>query len=159
MKYPKEFTWSLPSGGILLLEPDAYDIMNPYRQKRRRDKESGGCLLGFYRGTHIHITACTTPMPLDKCTRTRFDRQDPDHVATINTFHKVTMGYGTYLGEWHTHPEATPTPSGIDRREWLKISRHRGNMNSIFLILGTDGVWASVSKGDMPTFSLPILIP
>ena len=159
MKYSKDFTWSLPSGGILLLEPDVYDIMNTYRQKRRCDKESGGCVLGFYRGSHIHITACTTPMPLDKSTRTRFDRKDSGHVATIQTFHNTTNGYGTYLGEWHTHPEATPTPSGIDRREWGKISRQRGSMCSIFLIFGTDGVWASTSKGDMPTSSLSILRP
>ncbi len=32
-----------------------------------------------------------------------------------------------YLGEWHTHPEAHPAPSGTDRREWLALAARRAD--------------------------------
>ncbi len=54
-----------------------------------------------------------------------------------------TMGY---MGEWHTHPEDHPTPSGIDLRNWLDITVPRPEP-MVFLILGRRSDWLGVSVG------------
>jgi integrative and conjugative element protein (TIGR02256 family) len=42
-----------------------------------------------------------------------------------------------YLGEWHTHREPRPVPSGIDIFGWASIARRRQNAPwMLFLILG-----------------------
>ena len=36
-----------------------------------------------------------------------------------------SQGTVRYLGEWHTHPEDHPQPSGLDRLEWIRLSARR----------------------------------
>ncbi|WP_269139197.1 Mov34/MPN/PAD-1 family protein [Burkholderia pseudomultivorans] len=51
-----------------------------------------------------------------------------------------------YLGEWHTHPEAVPTPSSIDTGEWRKICAKKSDF-MMFLILGTRNVlWVGAGR-------------
>ena len=49
-----------------------------------------------------------------------------------------------YLGEWHTHPEAIPSPSRIDICGWKSIAKKRQNTPwTLFVILGqqTFKIW------------------
>jgi len=41
-----------------------------------------------------------------------------------------------YLGEWHTHPEHSPSPSTIDTHGWQRICNTR-KMPMLFVIAGT----------------------
>jgi len=110
--------------------------ISSYKQNSKIIPESGGCLLGFYRPPHIHITHLTTPMPGDQKSRMRFCRKDKQHLKIIKEFQQETKT-GTYLGEWHTHPETIPTPSHIDKKNWDQIFKLRAPTDTIFLILGT----------------------
>lgn len=50
-----------------------------------------------------------------------------------------------YLGEWHTHPEINPSPSGMDISEWTKITS-RQPRPMVFMILGISGeIWLGIS--------------
>lgn len=50
-----------------------------------------------------------------------------------------------YLGEWHTHPEINPPPSGVDINEWVKIT-NRLTKPMAFMILGlTRTIWLGLS--------------
>ena len=56
-----------------------------------------------------------------------------------------------YLGLWHTHPEADPTPSGIDRNDWTQaVSRDTYDGNRLFFpIVGIQWirVWTLSRRG------------
>ena len=42
-----------------------------------------------------------------------------------------------YLGEWHTHDQDNPSPSFVDKRSWLRISKRNNNFDqSCFIIVG-----------------------
>ena len=51
-----------------------------------------------------------------------------------------------YLGEWHTHPEDWPKPSGKDLREWRILLREQ-RRPLVFLIVGFQGRWVGVGSG------------
>ena len=63
----------------------------------------------------------------------------------INKIFKDSKGKKIYLGEWHTHPEDYPTPSGLDKKSILE--QIRGNIlnsETIFmLIIGRKGLYIS----------------
>ncbi len=86
-------------------------------------REAGGILLGFYRGPHVQIMHCTTPLPADHRLWNRFERRDPGHQVEATRRWRDSGRTMTYVGEWHTHPEAKPTPSFIDKWNWRKIAR------------------------------------
>jgi integrative and conjugative element protein (TIGR02256 family) len=122
--------------GKLLIETEVIEAINSYEQKSKMIPESGGCLLGFYRPPHIHITHLTKPMSGDQRSRMRFCRKDKRHLKIIKEFQQETIT-GTYIGEWHTHPEKIPTASDIDTNNWHQIFKLRTPTDTLFLILGT----------------------
>ncbi|MCP2223558.1 MULTISPECIES: Mov34/MPN/PAD-1 family protein [Bradyrhizobium] len=110
------------------------------------DREAGGILLGHYRGPHVEVLRCTTPMPEDRRTRFGFVRQDKGHqeIATKEWF--KSGGSVNFVGEWHTHPERHPTPSWIDRRTWRKqLGRHKPNP-LVFIIVGTAATYCEIGS-------------
>jgi integrative and conjugative element protein (TIGR02256 family) len=121
--------------GNILIESAVINSLQQFCQLSPDAPESGGCLLGHYRPPHIHITGLTTPMKKDKQSRVRFERRDKNHIRIINDFTKKTKT-GTYIGEWHTHPEPIPSPSFIDKNGWNNIFSMRTPTNSIFIIVG-----------------------
>jgi integrative and conjugative element protein (TIGR02256 family) len=64
-----------------------------------------------------------------------------------------------YLGEWHTHPEADPTPSSIDRADWkLRLARDRIDADFVFfLIVGLEEV--AVWEGSRSSHEIVRLAP
>ena len=62
---------------------------------------------------------------------------------------KLQEPYG-YIGTWHTHPSATPSPSPVDLRDWEKCIRKNQNCTSalVFIIAGTETyrVWLCDSR-------------
>ncbi len=134
----KELLMPLPDGGSgrLLVESTVIDSLHQFRQSSDGIPESGGCLLGHYRPPHIHITGLTPPMKGDKQSKMQFERRDKTHIRIIKDFTKKTKT-GTYIGEWHTHPEPIPSPSFIDKNGWNNIFSIRTPTNTIFMIVGT----------------------
>jgi len=128
----------LPTEGYLVLPNSLLMQCNSFCQNQSFKPESGGILLGSYRGPHIEITDITEPSRLDRQSRCGFIRKSPHHVKADKDAWKASKGTAGYIGEWHTHPEAIPTPSYTDKYEW-KITLPMQPL--ILMIIGTDGLW------------------
>lgn len=141
----------------LLVEADVVAGIFAYRQTRVCDPEAGGILLGMRRGEHIHVTAFTGPGPQDHRVRTGFHRSRRYHQAQALRYWASSAGKVDYLGEWHTHPESRPSPSGIDEREWRVLMR-RYEAPLVFAIAGTGtAMWFGVGHKQKLAAALPTL--
>lgn len=121
--------------GHLLIEAGVLSTVAGFRQTRVDLPEAGGILLGYRRGPHLHVIEATTPMPDDHQARYRFYRSGPPHQRIATTRWQFSGGTLDYIGEWHSHPEATPRPSTIDLTAWKELYASR-NTALIFLIVG-----------------------
>lgn len=131
----------------ILIEPSVLATLMHYRQTNIASPESGGILLGYRRGRHLHVTRMTTPQPGDTQHRHGFQRQAQPHQKIALEQWKAERETMDYIGEWHTHPEIEPTPSSVDTREWRKIC-HAKSEPMVFLIAGTRNVlWVGVGRG------------
>lgn len=131
----------------ILIEPQVIDLVRGYCQHQTSKPESGGILLGYRRGDHLHIVAATTPQPDDQRMRFRFFRRDLNHQKVALHQWELSGNTMDYVGEWHTHPESEPTPSSLDMSEWKKICCAR-QASMVFLIAGwTGSFWLGVGLG------------
>lgn len=137
---------SIDNGGYILIEPAVLKLVRDYCQHQVSIPESGGILLGYRRGDHLHIVAATTPQPDDQRMRFRFFRRDPNHQKAAIRHWGKSGNTIDYIGEWHTHPEPNPTPSSLDISEWIKICCARKTI-MVFLIAGWTGdLWLGVGR-------------
>lgn len=144
MRRPVTLHHPLAAGSYILLDDQVIDGLYAFRQTRLSDAEAGGILLGMRRGEHLHVTAFTSPGPQDKRARTGFHRTRRHHQAQALEHWTDSAGQVDYLGEWHTHPERSPTPSVTDRREW-SILTQRYASPLVFAIAGTsESIWFGV---------------
>lgn len=134
--------------GHVLIELFVMMKLAAYRQDNALKPESGGILLGFRRDPHIHVVDATVPGSGDKALRTHFWRSGKSH-QRIARERWLSSGHTLdYVGEWHTHPQSSPSPSTIDIGEWGKITTLRGEEQMLFLILGMERVdWLGISQG------------
>lgn len=130
----------------VLIEPEVLARLSIYRQLRPRDPESGGILLGYRRGEHLHVVDATEPHPRDRRSRFGFHRKESYHQSMAVRKWTESGQKMDYLGEWHTHPEQLPTPSSTDIRSWLDITDNKTNP-MVFLIIGISNVWVGVGLG------------
>jgi len=136
----------MSNGGHLYIEPSVLLAIGSYRQHYAEVHESGGFLVGYYKGIDLHVSHITTPFSKDKCGRYYFHRRDSRHVKLVSQWYKDSDGQVNCLGEWHTHPEKFPTPSGIDISGWKKFVGNRRGQKAIFFIAGTHGYWTGELK-------------
>ncbi len=127
----------------LLVEPDVLARLAVYRQMKPNAREAGGILLGFRRGEHLHVSEATEPQAVDIRSRFGFHRRAKHHQAIALERWAATGRKMDYLGEWHTHPEHQPVPSGIDVRHWREICQTR-TVPMVFIILGMSDVWVGI---------------
>lgn len=137
----KDLTWTNSLvNGYILLDHNVLRKIGRYRQIMHSHQEAGGLLIGYRRGPHLEIIDATVPLPKDKRKRTFFDRRDSGHEKYILRRWAQSEKTAGYLGEWHTHPQGTPSPSYLDISEWRKVIR-RTRSPMVFIILGTNGMW------------------
>ncbi|MFT7149815.1 MAG: integrative and conjugative element protein (TIGR02256 family) [Nonlabens sp.] len=122
----------------VILSDEVSQKMNCYRQLGPASKESGGILIGERRGRYWIVTDITTPMKGDIQSRGQFVRQDLRHIKVSKRICKRSKNLRTYMGEWHTHPQVIPQPSGVDLASWKSIKIEKGN-SLVFIILGIKG--------------------
>lgn len=122
--------------GLILIGASVIERMSRYRQVGSTDYEAGGVLLGSLRGPHLEVSGCTEPFSEDKRSRMLFDRRDPRHVIAVRTSMSESRGTIGYIGEWHTHPERSPRPSGLDQTNWRSLLSQAGH-RLVFVIIGT----------------------
>lgn len=136
-------------GGWVLIEPEVLEIIGRFRQDAEDKPEAGGILLGFRRGPHLHIVEATEPTHHDRRWRTGFERSAEPHQQIALRYWRDSGGRTDYLGEWHTHPQATPSPSGIDVAAWRRIHGRHPNRSFVFLIAGNaQHWWFGVGQGE-----------
>lgn len=86
-----------------------------YKQYRDMQHESGGILLGKVYDDLVIIDRISEPSAEDESGRFYFIRNVKKAQKIIEVSWKESKGERIYLGEWHTHPEDTPTPSRDDK--------------------------------------------
>lgn len=141
-------------GSLILVEAKVISLIDSYRQDCFSKLEAGGILLGYRRGIHLHVSFATEPKTADKRTRLSFMRKDSYHQAYADDLWEKSGELIGYLGEWHTHPEHFPKPSGIDKNDWIRIARTQG-CPCIFIIGSSSNPYSfhlsSVSDGVVST--------
>jgi integrative and conjugative element protein (TIGR02256 family) len=108
-----------------------------YIQDDKVKPESGGILIGYYIKENIYsITNVSFPNNEDKSSRFGFIRSMKNAQKTIDNYFHESKGKKIYLGEWHTHPEESPTPSLIDICSMIKQYTFNSlNSKVIFMII------------------------
>ena len=107
--------------------------------------ETGGVLTGCYRGGHIDVIGNTFQQAKDRASQHSFMRQDAKHQSLVRRRWFRSNRILTYVGEWHSHPEAVPTPSAIDFNSWTQVCR-RNKRTMIFVIVGYSSAWVGCAK-------------
>ena len=113
-----------------------------HRQTAADAAESFGVLMGTTSvdRREIWLESATTPMAHDWRTRLSFALRDLGHQQTVCGTFACSGGRSIYLGTWHTHPEPVPTPSRIDRNDWLACLRANRGRPLAFVLVGTDKI-------------------
>ena len=131
----------------ILLDADVIDRLMQFRQLSLSSPESGGILMGYRRGNHLHVAAMSSPQPGDRQHRFGFHRRAESHQRIARRHWNAQQQTMDYLGEWHTHPEVNPTPSSIDTGEWRKLCASK-TVPMLFVIVGTEhAMWVGVGHG------------
>ena|SRR5437870_3782001 len=156
-KVTDRLTFARLDVGRLRIGPDAVTSMHRYAQNGPNRTEAGGVLLGRHLldTDDIVVDKVTAPGVGDYRSRFRFFRARLPHQEMIDGLWRESGGTCTYLGEWHTHPEAVPRPSFLDRLEWWrKLLFDSFTAPLFFVIVGTEQtcVW----EGDR--FRCPMLL-
>lgn len=145
----------LPGGGFLVLSIETLDKMKQYTQHFETDFEAGGVIIGSLRQKkeelfllssppHIEITDVSEPGLDDTRTRFSFVRKSKHHVELVKVAKANSNNDIDYLGEWHTHPEAKPTPSSIDIYHW---KRNLNGRHAVLIIIGIESTWVGYWDG------------
>jgi integrative and conjugative element protein (TIGR02256 family) len=126
--------------GCFKISCEVVKVLKRYCQESINTPEAGGILLGRYilASEDVVVDSISTPMYGDRQTRFSFFRNAKQHQQVIEEMWYESNGTTNYLGEWHTHPELLPKPSGVDVRDWkrkLKQDRFHGDC-LFFVIIG-----------------------
>lgn len=131
---------------FVIFEPQVLAVFWKYRQRYFCQPEGGGILLGRRRGRHLEVLAATEPSPHDKRFTYFFAREAVGHAEAAVQAWIRGGNQVDYLGEWHTHPQAIPTPSSIDRAEWRKLLQQRSDMTTLLtVVVGTKELHVELS--------------
>lgn len=144
--------------GCLKITQEVLAILWSYTQFKPTDTEAGGLLVGrlLLGGYDVVIDEITEPGPLDERTTHGFHRVDPGHQIALDRAWHNSHGTAVFLGSWHTHPEAHPTPSTVDIEDWTKTVREAPpNCPCFFIIVGN--VETRVWECDVDTGALQLL--
>ena len=129
-------SWATGDKGTLLhFSAATLQTFNQHIQGTDADCEAGGLLLGSVHGGHLLIEQATVPTAWDKRFRYLFERMRFGHEAIALSRWTATQGIIRYLGEWHTHPEDHPHPSGLDRSEWNRLSAQRRDKRPMLAVI------------------------
>lgn len=129
---------------FVLINDNVLETLEAHRQLDFSQPESGGILIGEYRGPHLNIVKLTTPASGDLQSRFRFFRRSKSHQFIASKTWKDSNSTQTFLGDWHTHPEDHPSPSSIDEMDWL---RKLPNRIMIVIIQGRSSRWYGIWNG------------
>lgn len=139
-------SWATPDQRVLLsLDVPVIEVFQRHIQAGSSDCEAGGLLLGTVHGSSLSVTEATVPTIWDKRLQFLFERMPFGHRSIAHARWKASGGLVRYVGEWHTHPQDHPCPSGLDRTEWKKLSRRRADGRPMLaVIVGRQGLYVEL---------------
>jgi integrative and conjugative element protein (TIGR02256 family) len=146
--------------GMVVIAPEVYRNLQQYRQTGRKH-ETGGALAGYKADDNTWIICSLMhPSLANKSGRTWLERDLSAAQEFATRVNRQSEGQLTYIGEWHTHPDKFPTPSGADIGMLSDIlAGSRPLPEFIFgLILGIGGaicLWYQDQSGRTEIYRLP----
>lgn len=135
----------LPNGRFVDMLSSVISEISTWTQLESTSPESCGFLCGYMNSDtgNITISRITAPQAGDYRTRFFCKLKDSVHFRLLKRFEKEK---DFFLGTWHSHPQATPSPSGTDWDEWrVSLNKDRtGTPYIFFTIAGTEEfrIWA-----------------
>lgn len=129
---------SPPIGKIVIPDSISQEIAALVEQSPT--DETGGVLMGYLEGRVAIVTRMTGPGPNAIRTPTRIER-DVAYVQSQVELAIAELGAkGLYIGEWHSHIQADPEPSGQDIRSMVGIANAPNYATTcpVMLIAGFD---------------------
>lgn len=134
----------------VIITETVINIIDSFKQINRKDNESGGVLFGQINENNIYILKASTPNKYDRASRYSFEC-NKDAAQILIDFEFINSSNKTiYIGEWHTHPENYPSPSGIDKG-MIKNQYFKNRLNEpllILLIQGLKGLYVALYDGN-----------
>ncbi len=114
-----------------------------------KDKETGGCLFGSYdRDFCIIYIYYMMPAPEDstRCPMS-FVRGSQGLTKEYERITKLTYHQVRYLGEWHSHPNMSNTPSRLDEEQFKEMWTEQQSQDLPFvqMIYGNEGLFVSAA--------------
>lgn len=136
-----DIVWMNPNtGGLVVVDLGLIEMLMSYRQIEQTAPEAGGFLVGTYRPPHFLIEDVTLPGAKDVRTRSSFVLKDASHFVDVKKQWSQSGGVVSVVGQWHTHPEAVPKPSRVDRLTADQFECAQGQ-SRIQLIVGINDLW------------------
>lgn len=117
----------------VIFDEGVINVFKSFRQTGRKP-EMGGILMGKIVGSEIYVLKASIPTSFDKFSRFSFNRHKKSAQLFIDYEFLNSSGTIIYIGEWHTHPESNPTPSGADLR-MIKNQFKENIINEDFLLM------------------------
>jgi integrative and conjugative element protein (TIGR02256 family) len=123
-------------------------VLANMQELRRRSlpNETGGVLIGTFDAARrvVHIVAALTAPPDSRQTPTYFIRGAKDLKPYVDGLSARSAGSLSYLGEWHSHPDAAPAkPSGDDEKvfQYLRDNIRPSGFPYVMAICGSNETW------------------
>lgn len=132
--------------GIVIFHSEALRTFVRFQQTRKAKREAGGQLFAALAPGRIDVLLATGPTSSAERGRYFFHPNRKEEQREITAAFRKQLHF---VGDWHTHPEREPTPSGPDiakAREIFDRSKHE--LNGILLVVvGTQklpkGLWVA----------------
>lgn len=108
----------------VLIRAAALATFDAHRQRRFYQREAGGQLFARVRENNWEIVTASGPRSRDRRGRFSFWPHRASEQQEIFDHHSKGLDY---IGDWHTHPEDTPTPSPDDLTsiaDVVRLSNH-----------------------------------
>lgn len=121
------------SGQVIVLSDDVLLHLLRHRQFGRRDAEAGGQLFARIEDNTIVVVEVTGPRGGDRRTRTSYVPNRAAERAEIADRHAAGMNF---IGDWHTHPDREPLPSGRDLESMAEcFNKSAHELNGFVLVI------------------------
>jgi len=140
-----ELTFKDTDAHLVVIMPFVVERLLDHRQLDPHNDEAAGVLIGERRGPHVVIQGLSEPGKGDIRSRHSVNRLGAHHQIAVDKAFASSKGTFQYLGEWHTHPEDTPSPSQTDTSSWTTNLVDTEPM--ILIIVGRRRIWAAKKIG------------
>jgi integrative and conjugative element protein (TIGR02256 family) len=101
----------------------------------------------------------THPQDSDIRSRLFYTRNVAGHLKAARDIWESSGGLVGYLGEWHSHPQRSPTPSSRDLLEAKKLAKANRGQKILSLIIGTAEACVFIAEeryvSDLVSFAFP----